>query len=112
MDILPDSRAKTDRGHVIQGSVKWVPVFCANCGKEGGLVTETCTFAFWICGPCEKRCGAILAPGYARIPDQVFYEKMAQEQLEHFGRPATRNELLQIVAEDCTPLATLIKEAK
>jgi len=107
-DLLPDSRAKITRGRVFQGGTTWVPVFCANCGKEGGLVTENVTFAFWICTPCEKKNGNIT--GMLRVPDQVFYEKMLQEQIEYMGRPMTEQELLDV--PEHTPLAKLIKEAK
>ena len=110
MEILPDSRAKVTKGAVYEGAREWVPVFCGSCGKEGGLVTSTCTFAFWVCRVCEKKHGEIL--GLARVPDAVFYERLAQEQIEAYGRYLNHNELLQIVAEDSTPLATLMKEAK
>ena len=110
MDILPDSRAKTTKGRVFRGSQAWVTVFCAACHREGGLVTETVTFAFWLCRNCEDKHGAIA--GTMKVPDHEFYEKMKQEQLAMAGRPLTHNELLQVVAEDCTPLATLLKEAK
>lgn len=109
-DILPDSRAKVTRGQVFRGSQTWLPIFCANCGKEGGLVTESCTFAFWICHPCEKTYGRVT--GLMRVPDSVFYDRMHEAQIEHAGRPMTHDELLQVQAEDCSPLATLMKEAK
>lgn len=108
MNILPDSRAKSTKGRVFQGGTTWIPVFCANCGKEGGLVTENVTFAFWLCTPCEKKNGPITA--LMRVPDQVFYEKMLHEQLEYAGRPMTGAELSQV--GEHTALAKLIKEAK
>lgn len=109
-DILPDSRAKVTRGRVFdKHGTCWLPVFCANCGKEGGLVTESCTFAFWICNPCEKTHGHIT--GLMRVPDQQFYENMAQEQIAYAGRPMTHQELLAAAANGPSPLATLIREA-
>jgi hypothetical protein len=109
-DTLPDSRAKTTRGRVFRGAQAWVPVFCANCGVEGGLCPETSTFLFWLCNPCFKSKGEIA--GTMAVPDKAFYDALAAEQAETFGRPATHQELLQIIAEDSSPLATLIKEAK
>ena len=109
-EILPDSRAKTTRGRIFRPDGCWVPVFCANCGKEGGLTPEESTFIFWMCNPCFASKGHIT--GTMVVPDHEFYQRLAQEQQERYGRAATHNELLQIVAEDCTPLATLLKEAK
>jgi hypothetical protein len=109
-DVLPDSRAKTIRGAVYRGSQEWVPVFCANCAKEGPLALATSTHLFWMCNPCFASKGHIT--GTMVVPDQAYYQKVAQEQLEAHGRYLGHNELLQIVAEDCTPLATLLKEAK
>lgn len=113
-DILPDSRLRTvhstRRSVFDKNGVEWIPVFCANCGKEGGLVTTTCTFAFWICGSCEKTHGHITT--MMRVPDHEFYEKLKNEQLEMAGRPLTQSEIAQVIAEDATPLAKLIKEAK
>ncbi|MEQ1574218.1 MAG: hypothetical protein ABL993_08230 [Vicinamibacterales bacterium] len=110
MDILPDSRAKQAKNQVFTNNGTWIPVFCANCGKHGGSCPETSTFLFYLCNPCFDKYGPIT--GTMVVPDQVFYEKMAEEQQHVFGRPATHNELLQVVAEDSTALAKLIKEAK
>lgn len=107
-DLLPDSRAKNTRGRIFQGGTTWIPVFCANCGKEGPIVTENVTFAFWLCTPWEKKNGPITA--MMRVPDQVFYERMLHEQLEYAGRPMTGAELSQV--GEHTALAKLIKEAK
>jgi hypothetical protein len=109
-DILPDSRAKVTRGRVFTANGTWVPVFCANCGTEGGLCPEESTFLFWLCNGCFETKGAIA--GTMMVPDQVFYDRLAQEQQAAFGRALTHAELLQVVAEDSTPLAKLIKEAK
>jgi len=46
------------------------------------------------------------------VPDKVFFDKVAQEQQEAHGRTLTHDELLAVVAEDSSPLATLLKEAK
>ena len=110
METLPDSRAKNAKGRVFTPAGAWVPVFCAACCREGGLVTESCTFAFWLCRRCEDKHGPIA--GTMKVPDAEHFRKMHEEQLEMAGRPLTHNELLRVVAEDCTPLATLIKEAK
>lgn len=109
-DILPDSRAKNPTGRVFQGATAWVPVFCANCGKPGGMCPEeNMTFLFYQCVPCSERYGDIA--GTMKMPDEVFFEKMRQEQLESHGRYLTETELAFVVQEGASPLATLIKEA-
>lgn len=112
-DILPDSRLRTihtARHRVFRGSQAWVPVFCPNCGREGPLTPEESTFIFWMCNSCFQSKGHIT--GTMVVPDKAYFDNLAAEQQHQFGRPATHQELLQIVAEDNTPLATLIKEAR
>lgn len=109
-DILPDSRARETRGRIFAQDGTWVPLFCANCGKRGGSCLETSSFLFWLCNGCFASHGAIA--GTMAVPDKVFYDNLAHEQQAAFGRPATRQELLQVIADDSSPLATLIKDAK
>lgn len=114
MDILPDSRQHVD--HTPKGMTQgpggmWVPIFCANCGIEGGKCpTQNMTFLFWLCTKCFETHGHITTTMV--VPDKVFFDRIAQEQMEAYGRWLSHNELLQVVAEDSTPLATLLKEAK
>jgi hypothetical protein len=110
-DVMPDSRTRTiytPRG--AQPSVLgwWVPIFCASCGVEGGRVPqENMDFAMWLCNPCFARYGEIM--GMMVMPDEVFWEKLKQEQLTTYGRFLSNDELVSIVEADATPLATLIK---
>ncbi len=39
-NILPDSRAREKRGVISVRGTSYVPIFCANCGKPGGGVSE------------------------------------------------------------------------
>lgn len=111
-DVLPDSRTRvivTPKGMVQgPGGVMWVPVFCANCGHEGGLAPETSTFSFYLCNPCFERLGHLTCTMV--VPDHEFYAQLAAEQQDVFGRPATPQELAQVVAEDSSALAKLLKE--
>ena len=76
-NILPDSRAKTTRGRIFVGSQAWVPVFCANCGKEGGSCPEeNMTFMFYLCPSCFESKGAIT--NTMVMPDEVFWRKVRQ----------------------------------
>ncbi len=113
-DILVDSRTTTvftPRGAVPGPGGYWVPIFCASCGRDGGLVPqENMTFVSWLCNPCF----AIYGPQTVLMvmPDQVFWEKVKQEQLEKYGRLLSSEELQVIVEADATPLATLIKQGR
>lgn len=107
IELLPDSRAKVVRGIEFRGGVAWVPIFCANCGKSGGLVPEeNMTFAFYLCDPCGATWGHLA--GTLAMPDEVFWAKVKQEQIEQYGRELSPNELVQVVEADASPLATLI----
>ena len=109
-DILPDSRARETKGCIFTPAGTWVSVFCANCGTPGGSCPEESTFLFYLCNACFKTYGTVA--GTMAVPDQAFYSRVAQEQQEAHGRALTHNELLAVVAEDASPLATLLKEAK
>lgn len=110
-DILPDSRPRETKGRIFtRNGVTWVPFYCANCFKHCGSCPETSTFLFYLCPKCFETHGEIA--GTMIVPDQVFYERVAQEQQEAHGRPLTHAEMVQVVQEDCTPLATLLKESK
>ena len=86
-EILPDCRMKTPKG-AIQGPGQWsswIPIFCANCGKEGGKVPEeNMTFAFWLCTYCYETYGAIAATMI--VPDEVFWAKIEEEQQETYQK--------------------------
>lgn len=106
-DILPDSRAKITRHRVFQGGVAWVPVYCANCGKDGGLVPEeNMTFVFYQCQPCADKTGPLL--DHYKMPDEVFFEKVKQEQIAAYGRYLTPEEIGAVIENNDTPLAKLL----
>lgn len=108
LELLPDSRAKNVTGRVFTMNGTWVPVFCANCGKDGGLCPEeNMTFLFYLCVACNETYGAIA--GTMVMPDEVFFEKCKQEQMESYGRYLTESELIAVVQEDASPLATLLR---
>ena len=110
-DLLPDSRLKNTKGRIFTSSGVWVPVFCANCGAEGGSCPEeNMTFLFYQCQACFEKYGEIA--GTMVMPDEVFFEKLKQEMLESYGRELTEQELIVIVQEDASPLATLIKSGQ
>lgn len=112
-DILPDSRlkprAKGAKGTKWHMGMWWVPVFCANCGTPFGYVPEeNCDFACWLCNECSEKHGAVA--GTMMMPDEVFWQKVEEAQLEHWGRTLGQEELLKLLEENDHPLAKLMRE--
>jgi hypothetical protein len=109
-DLLPDSRPRLVRGARLGADgAYWIPIYCYNCGVAGGSVPEqNMRFVSWLC----KECAATYAVAQNELlmPDEVFWELVAQEQMDQFGRPLTEQELVQVVEADATPLAALIKQ--
>jgi len=101
MEILPDSRLHVPK-RVVRGEHKtanyknmlnWVPIFCANCGVEGGFVPEeTCNFAFYLCQSCADKLPPL--EGTYVEPDVVFWEKVKLAQLETYGRELAAEEIV------------------
>lgn len=81
VDVLPDSRARDRKGATYDAS--WgcwlIPVYCANCGKQWGMVPEHhMRFAFVLCQGCAETHGD---PAHVmKEPDQAFFERMAAER--------------------------------
>lgn len=107
-DVLPDSRGTTGSKQSINGTW-WVSVFCANCGKSGGYVPEeNMTFAFYLCDPCADKWGPI-ANTYVE-PDEVFFRRVQEAQLEKYSRLLGPVELLRALEDANSPLAKLARE--
>jgi hypothetical protein len=109
-ELLPDSRARTivtPRGMVQGPGGMWVPVYCANCGADGGLCPEVnMTFMFYLCNKCVFTHGRIAAT--MMVPDEVFWQKVKDEQMATYNRYLSIEELMQVVEADASPLATLL----
>ena len=112
-DILPDSRAREMRGQQWDEQFGWmVPIFCASCGKPGGYVPEqNMDFVSYLCDdPCAKLYGEDAA--VTLIPDEVYWRKIEEEQLERYGRVLSLPELQAVVDENASPLARLILKGR
>lgn len=108
-NVLPDSRSKNPVGAKCLNGAWMIPIYCANCGADGGFVTaEAVNFAFYLCNKCFEAYGEIT--NMYVMPDEVFWEKLRQEQLESHGHYLTELELAKVVEEDSSPLATLAKQ--
>jgi len=116
VEILPESRLLDRRKGSVRGvflgvSINWIPVFCASCGRPHGYVPEeNMKFAFWLCDPCADRYGAVA--GTLMMPDQVFWSKVREEQLEKYGRILNMQELQAAADSPCTPLGKLLRDGK
>ena len=79
IDILPDSRPERPKGAKQINATWWMPIYCANCGHDGGLVPEdNMTFAFYLCQSCADTWGPI-AHTYME-PDAVFWRRVAEDR--------------------------------
>lgn len=112
MNVLPDSRLKDAKETVmgdwelpdpITGLMKKVrlefePIFCINCGKPNGYVPMHIGMATvtWFCKPCSEKWG-MMANDWM-LADQVFWQIVAGEMLDRFGRALTQDEI-NVLAE-------------
>lgn len=72
---LPDSRRSHHRPTVCGPAGIMAQVYCANCGKDGGLVTEEwAEHIFYLCDPCAEKYGQE-PPGTVQIPEEVVQGK-------------------------------------
>lgn len=80
-NLLPDSRPKVQRNIIKLNGANWCPIFCANCGKDGGLVPEeNMTFAFYLCESCAEKWSPLVDT--YMVPDEVFWQKVREEKNE------------------------------
>lgn len=111
-EVVPDSRSRAGRG-ARPGPLgqMWVPIYCANCGKSGGEVPEqSTTFAFWLCNPCFETYGELTT--MMVVPDEVFWAKVQEAQMNDYGRLLSTEELVAIVEADASPLAALFRQRR
>jgi len=110
-DILPDSRMKVSSRNKFMNGLWWVPIFCANCGKDGGWVPEeNMTFAFYLCNKCHESHGAI-AGTYA-MPDEVFWKNVEEEMIDKYGRVLSHNEMGIELESNDSVFSKLLREFK
>jgi hypothetical protein len=109
-EVLPSSRTQVVKGAVWRGEQGWwVPIFCANCGSDGGLVPEVNkSFAFYLCVPCYEKHG--LTAGLMAVPEEVFWAKVNAEMLDKYGRILPPTELQEVIDAGLTPLSALFQE--
>ena len=111
-DLLPSSILTTSHTHKntkYHIGLNWVPIYCANCGADGGWVPEdTANFAFYLCQPCADKWAPIA--GFYIEPDAVFWEKVKKAQIEKEGRELTGAEVAECLKDDTHYLSKLAKD--
>ena len=105
--LLPDCRLKTETTTQRHWNLNWQPIFCANCGKDGGWVPEETRFIFYLCQPCADRHGQI--DGTYMVPDEIFFETVKNAQLEEFGRELSVPELTEALSSESSVISTLAR---
>ena len=109
MDVLPDSRPERAANHHFYRGMWWVPFYCANCGADGGMVPEeNCTFAFWLCVPCGEKWAPL--PGTFMTPDETFWKRVHEAQIENCGRELSAPELIEALKDENHFLTKLAKD--
>jgi hypothetical protein len=88
--------------------MEWRPVYCANCGVDGGVVPVTTTAVCYLCDKCFETHGVPL--GTMVTSDEVFWAKVHREMIDQYGRQLTAAELDTVKTANCSPLAALIRE--
>ena len=114
-NILPNCLLKTPKVDIgLSGrGVTWFYLYCANCGKDGGRVQDTHLsdqFAFYLCNYCAETYGAI--DGTYMVPDEVFWQKVKDAQMEEFGRELSVDEIVEALKDGSHMLTKLAKEKK
>ncbi len=113
-DVLPNCIAlRNEKSVVWANGIKWLPTFCANCGTEGGMVMQTDwdrvkNFAFYLCIPCSAKWSPMADT--AITPDEVFWSKVHDAQMEAFGRELTEEEIVEALKDDNHILSKLCKD--
>lgn len=113
-EILPNCIAqRTEKTIVWANGMKWIPVFCANCGTDRGLVLESewervKNFAFALCDPCAEKWSPLVDTYIA--PDEAFWKKIHDAQMEAFGRDLTPEEIVEALKDDNHILTKLCKD--
>jgi len=113
-NLLPNSIAQRNEKTVVWANgMKWLPIFCANCGVQHGQVLETDwervkNFAFCLCDACAQKWSPLVDTMMA--PDEAFWRKFHAVQMDEFGRELTEAELVEALKDDNHVIAKLCKD--
>ena len=110
--VLPSSVTREIKGDVMRNGVKWIPIFCANCGADGGYVPEPSKdFAFFLCDADQNGCSEKWSPmvDLMVVPQEKFWEIARQEQMERLGREMTVTEIANALKDPNHWLQSLLR---
>ena len=111
-DFLPTSVTRETKKVVMRGSEPWVPIFCANCGCDGGWVPEASVqdshFCFYLCDPCAVTWTPLADT--MLVPDEVFFAKVNKAMEEKYGRVLTVQEQVEVLKDGESILSKLARE--
>jgi len=114
-EILPSSICREPKGVMVVGGQKQFPIFCANCGVDGGFVPEPSKdFAFYLCDEDRNNCSGKWSHmvDYMIVPQEKFWEIARLEQLARLGRLMTVEEILEAERDPNHWLWTLERSAR
>jgi len=74
------------------------------------VLEENLNFLFWLCNECFATAGEIV--NTMVMPDEVYWQKVKEEQMAAYGRYLLPQEIEAVVAADASPLATLLTERR
>lgn len=108
-NILPTSAAKVTKNVIVRAGVPWVPIFCANCGKDGGLVPEEVKHvAFYLCDPCGEKWSPLV--DQMVVSDEFFWSKINEAMREADGRVLEPWEIVEALKNGDHYLSKLARE--
>lgn len=85
-------------------------MFCGSCHCDDGQMVpeDACDFAFYLCVPCAETYGDL--DGVEMIPDEVWFARVRDAQLEEHGRELTHVELLEQLSSPDSALSKLARD--
>lgn len=111
-DLLPSSVPREIKRTIAHRGVEWCPIFCANCGGDGGLVPEESVrdskFAFYLCDPCAEKWTPLADT--MLVPDEVFWAKVNDAQIEKYGRVLQPYEQIDELKNPASLLSKLARD--
>lgn len=110
---LPNCLARETRGLIQSAGLAMKPVFCANCHAIAPFVVdEGMAFAFYLCEAEQNDCASKWqhVVGTIAVPDEVFFERVKQAQLEHDGRELSATEQAEALKSSDHYLSKLAKD--
>lgn len=120
IELLPDCRLTTPKRttRIVNklGSINYTPLFCANCGADGGMVPEYVpqvqgyNFAFYLCDPCAEKWSALA--GTMLIPDQAYWLKLREMQMSDYGHELTSEEVVIELQNPTSKLSRFVSERR